>query len=45
MPTLIKHQKITTDQWILLQEGDVFPTSGDVIVPLSLWLAARRGLA
>ncbi len=44
MPTLIKHQKITADTWKLLQEGETFPASGDVIVPLSLWLSKREVL-
>ena len=44
MPTLIKHQKLTADQWRLLQQGEAFPASGDVIVPLSLWLARRDAL-
>jgi len=42
MPTLIKHQKLAADDWKLIQEGDAFPASGDVIVPLSLWLAKRE---
>ncbi len=44
MPTLIKHQKLAADDWKLIQEGDAFPASGDVIVPLSLWLAKRDAL-
>jgi uncharacterized protein (DUF934 family) len=44
MPTLIKHQKIAADGWTLLPEGAPFPASGDVIVPLALWLAKRDAL-
>ena len=44
MPTLIKRQKLATDGWKLIQEGEAFPASGDVIVPLSLWLAKREML-
>ena len=44
MPTLIKHQKLAADDWKLIQEGETFPASGDVIVPLSLWLAKRETL-
>ncbi|MCX7154432.1 MAG: DUF934 domain-containing protein [Proteobacteria bacterium] len=42
MPTIIKHQKLAADDWKLIQEGEAFPASGDVIVPLSLWLAKRE---
>jgi uncharacterized protein (DUF934 family) len=44
MPTLLKHRKIAADAWKLLQEGEPFPASGDVIVPLSLWLQKRDAL-
>lgn len=44
MTTLIKHRKIAADQWKVIQEGEAFPASGDVIVPLSLWLAKRETL-
>jgi len=44
MPTLIKQRKLTADTWKLLQEGGIFPASGDVIVPLSLWQAKRDAL-
>jgi uncharacterized protein (DUF934 family) len=44
MPTLIKHQKLATDDWRLITEGEAFPASGDVIVPLSLWQSKREAL-
>ena len=44
MPTLIKNQKIVTDTWKLILEGESFPASGDIIVPLTLWLSAREAL-
>ena len=42
MPRLIKNRKLAADDWKLIQEGEAFPASGDVIVPLSLWLAKRE---
>ena len=44
MPKLIKNKKLAADDWKLIQEGEAFPASGDVIVPLSLWLAKRDAL-
>jgi uncharacterized protein (DUF934 family) len=47
MATLIKERRIVTDSWYLLErgaEGELpeVPARGDVIVPLTLWLARRE---
>ena len=47
MPTLIKGRRVVADSWQLLERGPagespVVPASGDMIVPLSLWLSHRE---
>ena len=47
MATLIKDRRIVADNWRLLSRGPAgelpeVPGSGDVIVPLALWLARRE---
>jgi len=49
MATLIKEQRIVADSWRLLSRGPKgelpeVPPSGDVVVPLALWLARREAL-
>jgi len=49
MPTLIKERRIVTDSWRLLEcssirEMSEIPATGDIVVPLALWLARREGL-
>jgi uncharacterized protein (DUF934 family) len=48
MAKLIQGRKLATDSWQLLNVGVALaevPASGDVIVPLALWLEARATLA
>ena len=47
MATLIKDRRIVADNWRLLKRGPAgelpeVPESGDVIVPLALWLGRRE---
>jgi len=47
MATLIKDRRIAADNWRLLKRGPAgelpeVPESGDVIVPLALWLSRRE---
>src|SRR5260221_12540659 len=47
MATLIKERRIVADSWRLLERGPKgelpeVPARGDVIVPLTLWLARRE---
>ncbi len=47
MATLIKDRRIVADNWLLLSRGPAgglpeVPESGDVIVPLALWLSRRE---
>ncbi len=47
MATLIKDRRIVADNWRLLKRGPAgelpeVPESGDVIVPLALWLSRRE---
>ena len=48
MTTLIKDRALADDSWRLLTQEEAsaggVPQSGDLIVPLSLWLAQRGGL-
>ncbi|MFN7086218.1 MAG: DUF934 domain-containing protein [Burkholderiales bacterium] len=49
MATIIKHRRIVNDSWQLLEpaaDGSVppLPESGDVIVPLAVWLERRNVL-
>ena len=49
MATLIKKRRIVADNWRLLSRGaggdlPAVPASGDVIVPLALWLERRNDL-
>jgi uncharacterized protein (DUF934 family) len=48
MTTLIKGRAIAADRWRLVTAEEVsageLPQSGDLIVPLSLWLARREAL-
>lgn len=44
MATLIKNHKLAADSWQRLEEGAAVPDTGDVIVPLSTWLAQRASL-
>jgi uncharacterized protein (DUF934 family) len=46
---LIKDRKLAADNWLLLENGadgavPEIPASGDVIVPLPVWKAARESL-
>jgi uncharacterized protein (DUF934 family) len=48
MAKLIQGSTLATDTWLLLSPGVAItevPASGDVIVPLALWLEARLPLA
>ena len=48
MTTLINDRAIATDRWRLVSAEEAageLPPSGDLIVPLSLWLAHRGALA
>lgn len=50
MAKLIQQRRVATDPWLLLKAGadgtpPSVPAEGDVIVPLSLWLARRDALA
>jgi uncharacterized protein (DUF934 family) len=49
MATLIKERRIVADNWRLLERGakgelPEAPASGDVVIPLALWLERRDGL-
>lgn len=49
MKTIIRHKKLVSDSWQLLKpaaDGSAppVPESGDIIVPLALWLAQRDKL-
>lgn len=49
MGTIIRRKQITSDSWRLLEPGvdgsaPPIPESGDIIVPLALWLAQREKL-
>jgi uncharacterized protein (DUF934 family) len=49
MTTIIKHRQIVSDNWQLLRraaDGDALsvPSTGDVIVPLAIWLEQREVL-
>ncbi len=49
MATIIRHRKIVSDSWQLLKPADdgsalQLPSSGDIIVPLAVWLAQRAEL-
>jgi uncharacterized protein (DUF934 family) len=49
MKTIIRHRKIASDSWQLLKpavdgSAPAIPGSGDVIVPLAVWLAQRNVL-
>ena len=49
MKTIIRHRKIVSDSWQLLKPADdgsapPVPESGDIIVPLAVWLAQRDKL-
>jgi len=47
MAQIIKHRTVVHDNWQLLERDPVgaLPFSGDVIVPLALWLSARETLS
>jgi len=48
MAVIIRHQRVVTDSWQLLEAADgaapPVPPAGDIIVPLALWLARRDAL-
>ncbi len=41
---IILDREISDDHWILLESGETIPSSGDIIVPLALWLEQREQL-
>ena len=47
MPQIIRHRAAIQDDWLLLDQGaaGALPFSGDVIVPLDLWLSERDALS
>jgi uncharacterized protein (DUF934 family) len=44
MMTLIKHDALTDDPFIAVNEGEPIPAAGAVLVPLSVWQAERETL-
>jgi uncharacterized protein (DUF934 family) len=47
MAQIIRHRAAIQDDWLLLEQGaaGALPFSGDVIVPLDLWLSERDTLS
>lgn len=47
MAQIIKHRAVIQDNWQLLEHGSIgaLPFSGDVIVPLDLWIGEREALS
>ena len=47
MAQIIKHRAVVQDNWQLLERGTAgaLPFSGDVMVPLDLWLSERDALS
>ena len=41
---LILNREITDDHWLLIESGATVPATGDIIVPLALWLEQREQL-
>jgi uncharacterized protein (DUF934 family) len=45
MAQIIKHRAVIQDNWQLLEQGTALPFSGDVLVPLDLWMSERDALS
>jgi uncharacterized protein (DUF934 family) len=47
MAQIIRHRAAIQDNWLLLEQGaaGALPFSGDVIVPLDLWMSERDALS
>ena len=47
MAQIIRHRAVIRDSWLLLEQGaaGALPFSGDVIVPLDLWMSERDALS
>jgi uncharacterized protein (DUF934 family) len=44
MPLLIDRKLVTDDSWQLVEEADSLPQSGDLLVPLALYLEQKEAL-